>query len=446
MNIHTASGRSIVIENFLSLHHISIKDEIMHQIIKTLLASLTLIFLCYQINAQEFWEQLNTPSGSSIFSITVDDDGVIFLGKGDGVYSSDNNGLDWEYLGPGGTIYSINYYKNTVYAGFNLNEYFSGFYNTTNGGNSWDTLNVDLEVYGNIVTIVSRNDTILISTWDDIHPNLLFTNDPDTGWRNILNLENHEGEHVSDIILTEENTIYASLYAYYPQRGGVIKSTNFGQTWEFTGLLNHMVSSLAMNSNKDLFAGVWSHEQGAWPGVYVLRNGSNTWDTLIIGPYINDLVIMANNDIYCTSMFPNGVIRSEDDGVTFELINEGLPSGLMDDIIKDNEGYIYVTDNLSVSKSLNPIVSTEIIKSNKQIFLFPNPAKNHISLFISNMSNNATKNNLIISDIYGKFIEISVINNENGILDLDIEKLKPGIFFITINNENYSQTLKFIKH
>jgi len=92
-------------------------------------------------------------------------------------------------------------------------------------------------------------------------------------------------------------------------------------THEFAGLFNFMVSSLACNSSNDPFAGVWGWAGNAFPGLFVLRNGQTDWDTLIGSPQVSDVVVNSEGDIYFTSAWPLGVVRSLNNGQTFELIN-----------------------------------------------------------------------------------------------------------------------------
>ena len=81
---------------------------------------------------------------------------------------------------------------------------------------------------------------------------------------------------------------------------------------------------------------------------------------------------------------------------------------------------------------------------NGQIFLYPNPARNQITI-----SKYTANDQIEVMDLLGKYYQLS--NQENTLnktLTLDVSSLSKGIYLVKIRNSytNSFQTLKFLKH
>jgi hypothetical protein len=81
---------------------------------------------------------------------------------------------------------------------------------------------------------------------------------------------------------------------------------------------------------------------------------------------------------------------------------------------------------------------------NGQIFVYPNPARNHITI-----SKYTANDQIEVMDLLGKYYQLS--NQENTLdktLTLDVSSLSKGIYLVKIRNSytNSFQTLKFLKH
>ena len=111
--------------------------------------------VCYTspLLAQDFWEQLNFPDSTDIFSIAVNNQGNIFIGAGSGIYRSTDNGENWYCMGlRDHTFYSMAINNNgDIYAGSNQDFNYPGLFKSIDNGLTWDTLNADIGVYGNIL-------------------------------------------------------------------------------------------------------------------------------------------------------------------------------------------------------------------------------------------------------------------------------------------------------
>ncbi len=136
---------------------------------------------------------------------------------------------------------------------------------------------------------------------------------------------------------------------------GVLKSTDGGTTWDFTGL-NENNSPFSFNeifihpTNSNI---LWTSSSS---GVYKTVNGGDDW-TLVRGGNIRDLRVQPGNPdvLYCVS--PNRLYKSEDGGDTWSLRTNGTPTGasrLTIDVTPANPDvvYIFAADNINQFKGI----------------------------------------------------------------------------------------------
>ncbi len=83
--------------------------------------------------------------------------------------------------------------------------------------------------------------------------------------------------------------------------------------------------------------------------------------------------------------------------------------------------------------------ANETIKNKLQVSVFPNPATEQLFITLDSKTKNAE---VIISNLSGKAIINAALQNQNNI---DISGLQIGMYMLTINTENGSETVKFIK-
>jgi hypothetical protein len=104
--------------------------------------------------------------------------------------------------------------------------------------------------------------------------------------------------------------------------------------------------------------------------------------------------------------------------------------------------FIFITTiHVGFSQSNKHEISVDI-KNTIKIKVFPNPATNVINVLGLNNSPNAS---IIITDIYGtQVISHQWVINHNA-LNIPINKLKKGIYLITIQTEHQNIHRKFFK-
>ena len=427
---------------------------------KLLLALIIIINFCL-VNlsyAQDFWEQLYFPDSSRIFCIAVNEDSHIFIGAGGNnsgdVYRSVNDGTSWDFLEiENRTVYSIAVNTNgDIYAGTSQGltsegDYIGGLYRSIDDGDTWEVVVPDIGVYGNILVIKAWGDTLFASIGGSGASVVRSTDNGET-WELWFSTDNLT-EYASDIIRSNSGTIYIGLRGYYEGMGGVYKTEDDGETWVFLGLYNHMVSSLALNSSNDLFAGSWGWlDETASSGLFVLRNGEEEWDDLVPehSP-LTDIIINSDNHIYFSSLWPDGVTRSIDNGESFELIKEGLPDGLMQDLCLNESGYIYVTNGSTLAKSINPTVSIQesnVELQTKRWKVYPNPANDMLNIKPINKIERSAIVKINIYNTAGRLILTSECSNLSEHYHLNITDLPSGLYIVEVVSNDFKNRIKFI--
>lgn len=84
-----------------------------------------------------------------------------------------------------------------------------------------------------------------------------------------------------------------------------------------------------------------------------------------------------------------------------------------------------------------------IKKNSSEFILCPNPAKNHVKLFIRNIYKNI---NYEISDIQGNVLDKKELKPTNSIIkeEIELSSYSKGIYFIKLSNDNFIKTEKLI--
>jgi len=400
---------------------------------------------------QDIWEPLNFPDTTKILSLAVDAQGTIFVGNGTqnstgGIYRSTDTGTTWEFCGfLNRGIYTITVNKfGHIYAGSSHSSYFPGLFRSIDFGQTWDTVNLVNQSLGNILDILAiGEDTLLISTWGNTGQ-IYCTTDNGQSWELIYDTFN-SAEYIGDIEITENDVLYICMNAFYYNLGGVYRSTDFGGTWEFLGLLNYTVRAIEFNQNGDLFA-------GSGVGLFVMYQGANEWTSIL--PNINIKEIMMNDDgtifLACDNIY--GVIVSYDNGGYFEFFNTGFEDPWIGDMALDSSGYLIASkyESNMLYRTINSTLITNVpevtIKNRFTVInVFPNPASEFV---VADLPENFCvdyKVEIKLSDLTGKFYECKYSLDKKKDLMLIVGNLPVGLYLlkITINKSIYYS--KFIK-
>jgi hypothetical protein len=419
-----------------------------------LLIILSVFLSLTTLTAQDFWEQLPVPDSIRISKIAVNNNRDIFIGAWEGttaggVYRSTDSGQTWIRvltLEVGSVLSLAITDDNVIFAGTNS---FESLYKSIDNGDSWNPVTIPLSGYLLPEIAVYGVDTIFLSEVITGGGALTMSVDGGDSWNIVYEGVNHSSEAINDIVKMPNGNIYIGLEGYLQNQGGVYRTVNNGQSWEYVGLLNHMIMALTLNSKGDLFAGSWGGGNGSNAGVFVLRAGQQNWDTLSAFGQISDIVINTEDHIYCSSSWPDGIIRSYDDGVSFNIINSGIPNSPMGAMEIDNNDYIYFTSSFItnfLAKSVNTTVSNKTLKF-IPIFMtkiFPNPiANDEINIELASPTYGTTE--VLIYSQTGQLIFCRQIFLTGINFSIDSIKLKSGIYNLVLINNEQRFTVQFIK-
>lgn len=395
-----------------------------------------LFFLFNSGFAQDFWEVIELPDGIDLWDVKTNSSNDLFIGTNRGVLCRRHDEINWDTL-----LYASNEGINALFID-ESDHIFAGsrkLYYSANNGHTWTPL-FESSVFG--ITSIFRNSVgaVYIGLWGGIYK-------CDTiGADFIPVLTFNNSEVVNSII---EDTITGVMFCgtiNYFSGGGIYISTDGGNNWVQDGLTGHFVSSLALNSTGDLFAGTRGGDFGTG-GVFKMPYGQTEWIQLNNQELVTSQVINSENEIFigCSDLSGNGGVRySADNGITWESIIEGMGGKDIEKLSIREDGYVYAVARNSDEQLFKSIESTVThVKSNRfdrniSMFNYPNPFTNETTIFFSKPI--AASNALMLS-VYNscgmKVWEQSITINHSIIQHIRLkgEHLQKGVYLYTVSDE-----------
>ncbi len=376
------------------------------------------------------WSEVNTGINNSIVNNITKIDTTLFLSNRNGYYFdslgfqkfkgslflSTNNGDNWIVTD---LKYEANKFAktgNTIFAATT-----DGVYKSINNGLNWNLIGFANK---NILDLIAKGDTIIISTW---YNGIYISLNNGISW-----FQNNQFASVPSLALYND-TIYAGTY-----NNGVIMSTNFGNSW--TQLITNIslyndvqFISLVKSGNK-IFAA--SPEDGI---IISLDNGNN-WH------FSNNSameIVLANNLIFAATW--NGVYYSSDFGINWTSL--GLSNYIINSLTTDSI-FLYVgsrgsgvwkrplSDFVGIKEITNPVTNLKV---------FPNPFSN-TTTFTYTLKENQ-KVNLSVYDITGRIVNQLVNENQmqgEHTLSFNAAGLQAGVYYYRLEAGDEVSTGKLI--
>jgi hypothetical protein len=405
------------------------------------------------VSSQDYWEILNTPPGISIFSIDVNSNGDIFIGTGGGVYRSIDEGISWEMVGlENKSIYSLEINDlGQIYTGVNIGLSNYSIYKSIDNGQSWDGIH---EGFANVIFIKSYPGGLMFaSSGTGSYRSVIRSIDYGDTWEEVIIFPSNT-EFPYDIVSQDYNTIYVGTINFLGG-GRVYRSEDGGDTWEHFGLTHHYVSSLAINSSGDLFAGTRGHHYYGTGGVFILPTGSEVWTNLNNEELVTSIVINSEDDIYIGCSYLNGlggVRRSIDNGQTWEIINTGMGNKDIEELILGPEGHLFAVAHNTPTplfKSVNSTVSIHQNKNNSNFitYNYPNPFSNETTIYFSLPFNEQLETKISIYNSQGNRIKNIIIpqymGNEQSI-KFNSKELPAGIYYYELSAGSIHTFIKMV--
>jgi len=402
------------------------------------------------IFSQSFFEEISIPDTTEIKCLAHNSNGDVFIGVWDdksyygGILRKLKGETSWMSVCnefPNLSPLSIDIASNgVIYVGSSNADYYC--IKSENNGDSWEI--ITLPGTNNIVAIETVGVDSLIFGRNPAEPIVVHSTDNGMTWAcdTVTMITNN---YITDFEVFE-GELYASMYCISQDHGGIYKSVDFGNSWEFDGLLDHQVFSMAFNSKGDLFTG----DFGACSvpsnlcGIYYKKNGEEVYEHIIETMTVRDIVITKQDYVFFSTDF--WVYGTSNYGQTIDTIFD--PLGLyMEHLSIDPDGYMWGANGIRLIKSLEPVsfngVGIEENNIERHLLVYPNPATESVSVHLVNVGDDCC---IIVCDLYGEVCH-HIDAPCSNIYHFDISSFPMGIYFIHVLDGNYTSPLitKFLK-
>lgn len=257
--------------------------------------------------------------GLSVFDVAGDEEGRLFVCTSSGAFRSTDGGQHWHYMEnglPADPAFDI---EATTEQGIFAAMWY-GLYRSTDGGESWFIASPLLATADVGAMVESKDGSFYIAVEETPVEGVFRTTDGGATW-DTMNVGLVD-KWVIDLFESYEGTLY--LGCYY---GGVFRSFDGGLKWEWKsdGIWNSRIRDMAFFANGRTLVSV--------TGVGVFSNESGIWGRLE-APYISGSLgpvwVVSNDTIFITES-PQGLLRSTDSGMSWQVVNTGFgtPTSLL---------------------------------------------------------------------------------------------------------------------
>ena len=413
-----------------------------------------IIFLCLcslQIEAQDFWENINCPKEGTIQCLATNSQGDIFIVKELYLYRSTDNSQNWEIISQDiGSVESVHISRTgRIFVESRTNN--SGqkylLYSDDNG-NSWERT-TDMPVTclpGEPISLdinIFNNDTIMIYKGMQV----IWTYNAGETWDTVT-IGDFEDLLITGLVYTEEG-VYVSVGSYFwppePEGGGVYKSSDDLLKWTCVAFEKTSVKCLISDSQNNIIAGLDN------------RGSNNMIDKsgMIYGIYEQKMVINDNDRLFTID---DMVLKFTDDyGQSYTFIGDTLPypagvvGGDLSKLYMGQDGhlfyYVMYEDDcdyiLRSKESVNEYVNTEnIYTEEEEVRIYPNPASESFKIRYEK-GDSEEKPEIRITDMMGRTIK-RVEMEVDGEMMIGTEDMPSGMYFYTISIGEKSRSGKLI--
>ncbi|HSL88771.1 MAG TPA: T9SS type A sorting domain-containing protein [Ignavibacteriaceae bacterium] len=264
------------------------------------------------------------------------------------VIINSNNYGQWEYINSPNNINDLIILQSgKILAGTN-----QGLFTSLDMGTSWDSTSIN--------TIVYKIKSDFVGNLYVASNSLFKSADQGLFWEECIDLY---PDRIVDFSINDSNHIH--LFAESNQALSVFRSKDFGTSWQVISNIFFYENSIAKafrianNSIGNTFIsyrGYGYAPGGLWFDYRYLKrfNDQHPWLTVIEGKIILDFQFLSGVMYLATQ--GEGIYKSDDEGNTLILINSGLTTNNIKQIIASDEVFICLTDS-GVFRSLNQGIS-----------------------------------------------------------------------------------------
>lgn len=280
----------------------------------------------------------NINNKGSFYSIYSNSSNIIGRFPDNTFYISSNNGNSWSETQVDSTM---NIFVDIEGNGSNvfIGTYGNGIYSSTDGGFSWSLSNTGM-IASTVNSIVVRGTDVFAGTEGGIFK----TTDNGTSWQKFnSNINNSKIENIK--------VIGNNDYAVTPD--GVYMLDTINDVWEKSFSIKNNTFTAMVKNDSVIYAGI------NYSGMVKSTDNGVTWDTINTGlknssgniPNIKVLTLMGNNVFAGTDL--DGVYRTTNGGSSWSQINKGLTDLITYQIsVKDSDVYVATDDGLYKSTDM----------------------------------------------------------------------------------------------
>ena len=384
------------------------------------------VFILTGISLFSQWQPTYEGEGTSF----VYKDDSVYTGGFYGFYAMNINDTIWTKHSDSLEFYLLERDENKIIGFTN-----KGFYITYDFGFNWQFLDSTwtTEEYYEVTSMVFRNDSIWVTTWDSVclSPNL------GQDWETLRN------DYYMYFVSLHNNRIYLSTAS-----GSIEYTTDGGKNWTLVedGYDNNIYDArfLAFNDSY-IFAG---------GGYYLSRKtyDATEWEmisSIDFTDYKYDGVTdieTYNNILYVAT--DRNVVVSEDNGNTWKISEDDLFYYGIENIEICGE-YMFITNGFeNIAKQQLPLQVEDIESSvNKpaltDVNIFPNPFSSEI--YINKAFKNDKVTDIKLYNSNGQLQKTGAVISEDTSYLLNTDKLPSGLYILEIKTVNETYFSKIIK-
>ncbi|WP_115463269.1 YCF48-related protein [Winogradskyella aurantiaca] len=291
--------------------------------------------------------------------------------------------------------------SNTIYG---CGAYFTPAYiiKSTDSGDSWTY--IDMSSYATaLVDIHFANESIGYAAGRNVNGALILkTTNGGTDWVEIFN-SNIPGEYVWKLQVLDSNTdvIFGSVFSIQPFPGKLIKSTNAGEDWNSYDAPETDVQAVGFITENTGWMG------GYTTGFYETQDGGQTWTDLGVGSNLNKIFVINSTLAYGA-------------GTTLYKFSDASLSTEEDANLDPNDTFIQLENN---------------------------PVANMLKIDIRYLSNDHLR--IQLYDVNGKYLKDLLIDKisepSTRFYEIDVSELSSGSYFLDLHTNLGRKSLKFIK-
>ncbi|MFC2131090.1 T9SS type A sorting domain-containing protein [Bacteroidota bacterium] len=372
-------------------------------------------------NGNTWTQHNNNLINKTILSIYTNDNDKVFIGSnGDAVFSTTDNGNNWEYSSDGFKASDVR-----ALAANNTGRIFAatvgaGMWYTDDKGNSWNRINNGLDTPSfSKLKINSQGHIFTGSSWGAIFR----STDNGSSWTKLR--DDVASAQLGDLYIDYNDNIYIGI-----TNNGVYKSTNNGDDWTDIGLNDIVQRSIIVKNDTIILVGTysngllrstdngetWTNPNTSASTIYALEidkngniysggyqgqlekstNDGESWSLMYNHIHqINDILISSDDQIFLT-LDGDGVRLSIDGGNNWEIVNTGLKSKRIHNLIFDIDQDLFaaLVEGVYTSSDLFVDLDSPVLINPKD----DATAVNLIPIFSWNEVENATEYQFQLSD------------------------------------------------